>query len=441
MYTVGAQFTERAVRLYSVGIMKKQENSQNYDVIVIGGGPSGMMAAGRAGQLGSSVLLLEKNSGVGKKLLISGGGRSNFTNAEFETRALLTKFGGRAKFLHSPFSQFGVKETFEFFESHGMETKVGAEKRAFPKSDSSRSVLAALLNFMQEGHVVIKLDSEVASITPKDSAYVVTLTGGTSYVAPNIIMSTGGMSHPETGSTGDGFRWLKDLGATVRKGNAALVPIRTREAWGHKLSGLAFPEARVSLLIDGKIAEKNTGKILFTHTGLSGPLILNMSKKIGEAIEEGVVTLTIDIFPKEDHGMLDGRLLALLRENLNKKLKNVLKEFIPASLVEIALEQNKIVGDIEVNALRRDDRARLCTWLKSMVITPTKLMGKDKAVVTSGGVDLADLDTRTMESKKCKRLYVVGDVIDIDRPSGGYSLQLCWTTGWVAGTHAATKNT
>lgn len=419
--------------------MKRQESDQNYDVIVLGGGPAGMMAAGRAGQLGASVLLLEKNPGVGKKLLISGGGRSNFTNAEFDTRALLTKYGGRAKFLHSPFSQFGVKETFEFFESHGMETKVEAEKRAFPKSDSSRSVLAALLNFMQEGHVVIKPDSEVASVTQKDGVYTITETGGASYVTTKIIMSTGGTSHPETGSTGDGFRWLKSLGAPVKKSNAALVPIRTRETWGHKLLGLAFMEARVSLMIDGKIAEKNTGKILFTHTGLSGPLILNMSKKIGEAIEEGVVTLEIDVFPKEDTGMLDGRLQALLRENLNKKLKNVLKEFLPASLVPIALEQNKIVGDIEVNALRRDDRMRLCIWLKSMVITPTKLMGKDRAVVTSGGVDLADVDTRTMESKKCKGLYVVGDVIDIDRPSGGYSLQLCWTTGWVAGTQAATK--
>lgn len=419
--------------------MKKIHNTTEHDVIVIGGGPAGMIAAGRAGTLGASVLLLEKNPELGRKLLISGGGRSNFTNAEFDTRTLLQKYGTRAKFLHSPFSQFSVKETFVFFESHGMETKIEAEKRAFPKSDSSRSVLAALLRFMQDGHVVIKLDCEVREIIPREGGYTITEKDGTTYHSRKIIVSTGGTSHPETGSTGDGFRWLEKLGVSINKSNAALVPVRTRETWGHKLSGLAFTDVKVSLVIDGKVAEKKIGKILFTHTGLSGPLILNMSKSVGEAMEEGIVTLAIDLFPKEDRGMLDDRLQVLLRQNLNKKLKNVLKEFLPASLVEVALEQNKIIGDIEVNALRRDDRVRLTGWLKAITLTPTKLMGKDKAVVTSGGIDLAELDMRTMESKKCKGVYVVGDALDIDRPSGGYSLQLCWTTGWVAGTHAADK--
>ena len=415
------------------------DKKEIYDVVVVGGGPAGMMAAGRAGECGASVLLLEKNPGLGKKLLISGGGRSNITNAEFDTAVLLKKYGARAKFLHSPFSQFGVKETLAFFEALGMETKVEAEKRAFPKSDTARSVLEALQKYMLRSGVTIKTKSEISTIAHGDGVYVLGLADKTSYTAKNIIVSTGGMSHPETGSTGDGFRFLGKLAHTIHKGNSALVPIATREAWGHEISGLAFTEARVSLFVDGKIADKatkNTGKILFTHTGLSGPLILNMSKRIGEAIEEGQVTLAIDIFPKEDRGALDRRLQALLQLNLNKKIKNVLKEFLPASLAGVALSENNINGEQEVNALRREERTKICAWTKEMIVTPTRLMGKDKAVVTSGGVDLTEIDMRTMESKKHKGLYVVGDVLDIDRPSGGYSLQLCWTTGFVAGTHA-----
>ncbi len=409
----------------------------SYDLIVVGGGPAGMMAAGRAAALGSRVLLLEKNPNLGKKLLISGGGRSNVTNAEFDTPALLKKYKERSKFLHSSFAQFNVKDTFTFFESHGMEIKVEAEKRAFPKSDSARSVLLALQEHMETGNVVIKTKSAVTNITKQSDEFVVT-TNGSEYRAQNIIVSSGGMSHPETGSTGDGFRFLAQLGHNVQKSSTALVPIVTQESWGHTLSGLAFAEARVTLRIDGRSTEKKVGKILFTHVGLSGPLILNMSKQIGESFEEGMVTLVIDIFPKEDRGTLDRRLQKLLQANLNKKLKNVLKEFIPASLVATTLEQNGIDGEIEVNNLRREARAALCAWLKEMMLTPTRLLGKEKAVVTSGGIDLSEIDMRTMESKKQKGLFIVGDLLDIDRPSGGYSLQLCWTTGWVAGTHAGT---
>ncbi len=428
--------------------MKKNDQPAQFDVIIVGGGPAGMMAAGRAGTLGARVLLLEKNPGTGKKLLISGGGRSNVTNAEFDTPVLLEKYRAHKKFLHSPFSQFSVRDTFHFFESHGMEIKIEEEKRAFPKSDTARSVLEALQKFMMEGNVTVHTATTVTGIERqggKDKGYIVTTERGTAFTAKKIIISTGGLSHPETGSTGDGFHWLEKFGASINRGNAALVPIKTKEAWGHKLSGLAFAEAKITLLVDGRVMDKKLGKklgkILFTHTGLSGPAILNMSKSIAEAMKEGVVTLALDIFPKEDAGALDRRLQVLLQKNLNKKIKNVLKEFLPASLVDIAIAQNALRGGEEVNSLKREERINLCTWLKAMTITPTELMGKDKAVVTSGGLQLTDVDVRTMESKKLPGCYVVGDVLDIDRPSGGYSLQLCWTTGWVAGTSAAAKST
>ena len=414
----------------------QKETQTQSTVIVIGGGPAGMIAAGCAAKEGARVLLLEKNPGLGKKLLISGGGRSNVTNAEFDTQTLLKKYSTKSKFLHSPFSQFSVKDTFDFFTSQGMEIKIEAEKRAFPKSDTARSVLEALVTFMKKGGVMVRHNAEVASIVPCEDGYTVTEKNGTAHTTSRIILSTGGMSHPETGSTGDGFRWLEQLQTSVHRGNAALVPINTREAWGHKLKGLAFGEVKISLMVDGKVIERKIGKILFTHTGLSGPAILNMSKRIGEAMEEGMVTLAIDIFPKEDRGTVDRRLQTLFRANLNKKLKNVLKEFIPASLVQIALEQNLLDGEKEVNTVKRDERTALTQWLKAIVVTPTTLMGKDKAVITSGGIDLTEIDMRTMELKKWRGLYVVGDILDIDRPSGGYSLQLCWTTGAVAGTHA-----
>lgn len=416
--------------------MEQQQSGTTYDVIVIGGGPAGMMAAGRAAELGASVLLLEKNPGLGKKLLISGGGRSNVTNAEFDTQTLLKKYKDRSKFLHSPFAQFGVKETIAFFETHGMPIKVEEGKRAFPKSDTARSVLEALETYMKHGGVTIRTKSPVQAIAHAGDGFAVTLTGGMTYGARGVVVSSGGMSHPETGSTGEGFGWLAKFGHRVAACSTALVPIATAERWGHKLSGLAFAEAKVSLFVDGKAKDKKVGKILFTHVGLSGPLILNMSKQIGESFEEGVVTLAVDLFPKEDRGALDRRLQSLLNTNLNKKLRNVLKEFIPASLVPVALSQNNIDGEKAVNDLRREERTKLCAWLKEIVLTPTRLLGKEKAVVTSGGIDLAEVDMRTMESKKQSGLYVVGDVLDIDRPSGGYSLQLCWTTGWVAGAHA-----
>lgn len=419
------------------------KNEAQYELIIIGGGPAGMMAAGRAASLGARVLLLEKNPNLGKKLLISGGGRSNITNAEFDTKKLLEKYGISKKFLYSAFAQFSVKDTFTFFESLGMKIKIEAENRAFPASDTARSVLEALEKFMKQGKVSIECQSEVVDITSDNGMYTVYLENKKTHKAPAIVLSTGGLSHPETGSTGEGFQFLRKLGAPVGSGNAALVPIITKEKWGHSLSGLAFTDAKISLFIDGKIQNKKQGvkigKILFTHVGLSGPAILNMSMAIGEALEQGMVTLGIDIFPKDNVPSLDKKLRELLQENLNKKLKNILKEFIPASLVEVALEQNAIDGTREANDLHREERIKLCMWLKNITITPTKLMGKDKAIISSGGVSLADVDTRTMEVKNHCGLYVVGDVLDVDRPSGGYSLQLCWTTGWVAGTHAGKK--
>ena len=412
--------------------------NQNWDVIVVGGGASGMMAAGRAAETGARVLLLEKNSRLGEKLLITGGGRSNITNHELDDRKLLTKFKGRSQFLFSPFSQFSVKETLGFFHEHGMETKLEAEGRMFPATERAESVWETLLAYMNDGGVTVRSNAEVNGFkVEKEVITGVKLASGDVLSATAYILATGGMSRPETGSTGDGFKWLKKLGHTVRMPSPSLVPIRTKDTWTHKLSGLSFKEVRVTVLQNGRIQEKRVGKMLFTHVGLSGPLILNMSKDIGELLKYGVVTLSIDLFPKMDNGALDRHIQEVFKAEQNKKLKNVLGKVVPKALVDSLSLHLKLDGDKEVNRVSRSERMLLTKFLKDIQLTVTGLLGVEKAVVVSGGLALTEVELKTMRSKKYPNLFVVGDVLDIDRPSGGYSLQLCWTTGWVAGTHAA----
>lgn len=415
----------------------KKEGITTYDVVVIGGGPAGMMAAGRAAELGARVLLLEKNEKVGKKLLITGGGRCNVTNAEFDNRKLLEKFKGKGKFLFSAFSQFSVEDTLHFFHAHGMPTMVEEGQRVFPKSERAQSVWNTLERYMKDKKVRVLLDSPVSGFATKNGRITsVKLSNGNTISARAYILATGGMSRPETGSTGEGFMWLEKLGHTVRKPDPALVPIRTKEAWAHKLSGLAWSNAKVSIFQNEKLQDTRTGKILFTHVGLSGPLILNMSKDIGELLKYGAVNMTIDLFPKEDQGALDKRIQEIFRLHQNKKLKNVLGEITEKALAGVMPALLQLPEDEEVNKITREKRLRIVKFLKAIPITPTGVLGVEKAVVTSGGVMLEEVDFKTMRSRIYENLYLIGDVLDIDRPSGGYSLQLCWTTGFVAGTHA-----
>jgi len=412
-----------------------------YDVIVIGGGPSGMMAAGRAAECGAHVLLLEKNDSLGKKLLITGGGRSNITNAEFDQHLFLAKFDNATKFLFSPLSRFGVQDTLDFFKALGMPTKVEAEKRVFPASDSAQSVWDALVKYMQKGQVTILPHKEVIGFEFTETAITgVRIRNGEVYQAKAYILATGGKSRPETGSTGEGFRWLKALGHKVNNSRPALVPLRVRESWVHSLSGLSFADAKLSFFHLGQKQESKRGKLLFTHFGLSGPLVLNMSKSISEFLQYGEVLVSIDILPGTNTGECDKQIQEIFENVKNKQIKNVFDSLVPPLLVPALLDLAKIDPNKQVNSVTRDERLRLVEKIKNMTMTVTALMGVDKAVVTSGGIALEEVDFRTMQSRLYPNLYVVGDILNIDRPSGGYSLQLCWTTGFVAGTSAAGKN-
>jgi predicted Rossmann fold flavoprotein len=359
------------------------------------------------------------------------------TNADFDTRRFLAKFKGAAKFLYSPLAQFGVEDTIRFFEGRGMPIKIEAEKRAFPQSDSAQSVLDALVRYMTEGKVTIMTNAEVMGFeTESGDISGVRLKGGEVLRAKSYVLATGGKSRPETGSTGEGFRWLKKVGHQVNESRSALVPLRVKEKWAHSLSGLSFTDAKLSVFRDGKKQESRRGKILFTHFGLSGPLALNMSRSISEALPYGTVTVSVDLRPEINIGELDAELRALLDTQKNKQLKNSLDGFAPVLLIPILINLAGVSPEKPVHSVSRAERLALVRLMKGLVITVTGLLGADKAIVTSGGVSLEEVDCKYMRSRLYPNLYLVGDILDIDRPSGGYSLQLCWTTGYVAGTAA-----
>lgn len=421
--------------------MNQVDLDTKYDVIVIGGGPAGLTAAGRAAERGLKVLLLEKNTAPGKKLLITGGGRCNVTNAELDTRTLLSHFKGSDQFLFSAFAQYGVKDTLAFFNSRGMETKVEEGKRVFPVSDSAESVYHVLLDYIKEGGVKILTQAEVKSIKATgETISGLELKTGETLTATSYILATGGKSRPETGSTGDGFTWLKELGHSIAEPDASLVPIALKDKWISRLAGVTLPEVKIMVYQNGTKQASKVGKLLFTHVGVSGPTILNMSKIVGELLDYGEVKIVLDLFPNLDHGSLDIFLLSLIEDHQNKQFKNILSPTLPASLANVIIELSGISPELQSNSILREDRKRLGQLLKALPLTVKNLLGTDKAIVTSGGVALTEVDFKTMRSRKISNLYLVGDLLNIDRPSGGYSLQLCWTTGYVAGNSIPLKS-
>lgn len=410
-----------------------------WDVIVIGGGPAGMMAAGTAAARGKSVLLLEKNPELGKKLLITGGGRCNVTNNKTDDRTMLAKYKGNDQFLFSAFSQFNVANTLDFFNTRGMDTKEENEGRIFPVSNKSQSVYDVLYKYMKDAGVSIHKSSTVSSIvrSKTDDHFEVHTKSGNKIVGQKVIVATGGTSRPETGSTGEGFLWLKKLHHTVVENDFALVPVALTDAWVKKVSGVALSDIKLTTFQghDGLLTKQESykGKVLFTHFGISGPTVLNMSRDIGELLKYGDVTITLDLFPAKDGGKLKTELQNILVQESNKKIKNVLSMLIPSSLVSPVLTLAGIDGDTFCHSVRTEERVKLIETVKTIPLHVKELLGKEKAIVSSGGVPLTEVDMKTMESNLVPGLFLIGDVLNIDRPSGGYSLQLCWTTGYVAG--------
>lgn len=413
------------------------KNEHEYDVIVVGGGASGMMAAGVAAEKGKKVLLIEKNDELGRKLAISGGGRCNIFNAEPDSRALLANYGDAAAFLHSAFAEFGLNETEAFFERLGISTTVEANNRAFPVSQRATDVVYALVSYLKKCGVEIRTDTAIARINTKDGKITSILAQGFEFSADSYIFATGGMSHPETGSTGDGFAWLRDLGHTVKEPTPTIVPLSAREQWIKNLKGTTLPGAKITFYLNGKKSFSKKGDILLTHFGLSGPIILNSAGLVGDLLHEGAVTAAIDLFSGEDTGILSNSLVKLFDSNKNKILRNALMQFLPAGSSEAILELIPTLDPHKkVHSVTKEERRAIVDLIKAMPVTINGLMGYSRAVVADGGVMLEEMDMRTMRSKKISNLLITGDLLNITRPSGGYSLQLCWTTGYLAGKNA-----
>ncbi len=413
-------------------------NNKIWDVIVIGGGASGMMAAAVAGSRGKSVLILDKNKNLGEKLKITGGGRCNITNNEPDIHKMLKIYGEGAPFLYSPFSIFGVKDTFNYFESRGLPLVVQARNRVFPASEKALDVFKVLEREMSKYHVTVKSSSSVRRINVEgDKVKSVETNNGLLY-AKSFVLATGGMSHPETGSTGDGFKWLEDIGHSVKSPSPDIVPLAVSDEWVKSLAGVSLSFMKITFYQDDKKQFSKTGKILFTHFGLSGPLILNSSKKVDDLLQnEGKVTALIDAYPDTNEGKLEESIIKVFDNNKNKMWRTILKEIVPDGTQKaIELMDTGLDFDMKVHSITKEDRKKFVKLLKNLPVHITNLMGYERSVVADGGISLKEMDMKTMSSKLYKNLFITGDLLNVTRNSGGYSLQICWTTGYIAGMSA-----
>ncbi len=408
----------------------------HFDVAVIGGGPAGMMAAGRAGECGARVVLIEKNHTLGKKLLVTGNERCNILNNEPSLDTLIEKYGKNGRFLYSVFYQFGVDDTLSFFSTRGLATKQEQNKRVFPVSDKAADVLQVMKHYLQENTVTVLCGKAVRGIQIQENK-IVGLTVDTQQIrADRYIVATGGLSYKTTGSTGDGYQWAKEVGHTIAPLRPSLVPLISSDPWLRALQGLSLSDTHLSIFLDGKKKSEYVGEVLFTHKGMSGPIILVMSKEIGALLHKGSVEIQIDFMPNITLQALD----SLLQQefNANKKLlKNYLETLLPKRIVPIVLKLHNIDPSKQCLMITREDRKLLVAAIKGFSVHMDTLDSFEYAVITTGGVDLREIDAKTMRSKMCTNLYFAGEVVDLDGPTGGFNLQICWSTGFVAGEHAA----
>ena len=408
-----------------------------YDVAVIGGGASGLMAAGRAGEKGAQVILIEKNNQLGVKLLMTGGTRCNLTNNIEDPKALAAHYGAAGRFLISAFSRFGALDAIRFFNDRGVGTKMEENNRVFPASDSGRDVLKALVDYCRQGNVEIMTGAAAKEFLMEDDAATgskigaVKLMNGQEITAAQYVIATGGRSYPGSGSTGDAYDWLRKMGHAVVAPSPALVPVMVGEGCVADLEGLSQRDAAVSLWQDDKKIASGRGDILFTAAGLSGPAILNISRFIALPLSSKT-ELSLDFFPDIEKPALDRHLREIFSGS-NKNLKNSLVSLIAPRLSAVLGELAVIDSDKKANAYTKEERQRLVALLKDFRFSVKALAGYDKAMITAGGLELKEVDPKDMRSKLISNLCVVGEALDIAGPTGGFNLQACWSTGYVAG--------
>jgi predicted Rossmann fold flavoprotein len=350
---------------------------------------------------------------------------------------MLSQYKDSGKFLFSTFMQYGVAETIQWFAERGVELVEENEGRLFPSTHQAETICAVMRKEVKQQNVTVKNGVTVTGIVFDDKNQQFTVSTKTdNFTASACVVATGGTARPETGSSGEGFDWLRSLGHTIISNNMALVPLVVGVPWISRLSGVTLPNIKLTIYADDVKQSSHKGKLLFTHVGVTGPTILNLSKTVGELLEESLVTIKVDFLPLLDAAETKVRLQTLLTENSNKKVKNIISELVPAAVGEVLLVVIGLDGETPGHGVSKTSRVQLLNIIKAFPLQIDSLLGEDKAIVSDGGVKLEEIDFKTMESRILPNLYLVGDVLNINRPSGGYSLQICWSTGFVAGDHA-----
>ena len=406
-------------------------------IVVIGGGPAGMMAAMKAAENGAEVTLLEKMSRLGRKMLITGKGRCNITNAS-EIPEIIKNIPGNGKFLHSCIKAYDNEDVQLFFNDNGVPTKVERGMRVFPVSDKAADPVDALILKLKELGVRIITDTRVTAIKAEDNKITgVKAADGTIYPAGAVILATGGASYPGTGSSGDGYKLSEVLGHTIIKPLPALVPLETEEEWVKEAQGLSLRNVEVTLWADGEKAGQQFGEMLFTHFGVTGPIILTLSRQVAKLLDEGnFVELSINLKPALTPEQLDARILRDFEKYQRKELKNAMHDLLPGKLIAPVLDSAYLEPDRMVNTITKEERKRLAETLQNLMLTVTKTRPIAEAIVTAGGVCVKEINPKTMESKIVKGLYFAGEVADVDAYTGGYNLQAAFSMGAAAGNWA-----
>ena len=412
-------------------------------VIVVGGGPAGMFAAIAAAERGHEVVLLEKNEKLGKKLYITGKGRCNITNAG-DMDTLFANVMTNPKFLYSAFYDYDNQRVIDFFEENGLATKVERGNRVFPVSDRASDVTSAFARRLRELRVKVELNQGVRELWLEDGVLkgVILAQGGNergkkdSYIAADaVIVATGGLSYPTTGSTGDGYRFAKAAGHKVTELSPALVPFETKEDV-KELQGLSLRNVEAAVLNGKKEVYREFGEMLFTHYGVSGPVLLSASSYAAKKLKKGPLTLMIDLKPALSEEQLDHRVLREFEENQNRQFKNAVHKLFPSKLIPVMIELSGIDPEKKVNVITKEERLGFVRLIKNLECTLTGLRDYNEAIITKGGIKIKEVDPGTMESRLVKGLHFAGEVLDLDAVTGGYNLQIAWSTGYLAGISA-----